>query len=497
MLGKLNVIDKVDSITRVIEMKEYDLIVIGSGAGMNVASEAFSRGMNVAVIENGTMGGTCLNRGCIPTKIIIYPADVVQILRDARKVGVSAEGVSVDYDLIMKRMRELVDGDVEQMTKSVKSAEGKGLDFYNTTGRFVGEKTLQVDGKKIAAPAILIAAGTRPSVPPVEGLEEAGYLNSRTALGLKKLPDSIIIIGGGYVAAEFAHFFDSLGVKVTILGRNPRLLPQEEPEISDEMQRRLSGRMKVHTNHEAEKAGVENGNKFVVARNRKTGKKYRFRAKEIMVAAGRRSNSDLFHPEKTGVKTDKRGFVLVDKYLRTNVDGIYAIGDAIGRNMFRHTANYESEVAWNNMTASTEKELQAVDEHAVPHAVFSWPEVASVGMREQEAIDKDIVVMVGRSSYTDAVKGYAMGDDGSSFVKVIVDAKSRKILGAHAIGPHATAMVQPIVYLMNAGKGTYLPLVRSQTIHPAMEEIMVRAFGNLRPGKGQEKFFEHHHHHDH
>jgi dihydrolipoamide dehydrogenase len=478
-------------------MKEYDLIVIGSGAGMNAASEAFSRGMNVAVIENGTMGGTCLNRGCIPTKIIIYPADVVQILKDAKTVGVSAQGVSVDYDLIMKRMRKLVDGDVEQMTKSVKSASGKGLDFYNSTGRFVGEKTLEVDGMKISAPAILIAAGTRPAVPPVDGLEEAGYLNSRTALELKKLPESIIIIGGGYVAAEFAHFFDSLGVKVTILGRNKKLVPQEEPEISDELKRRLSQRMKVHTHHEVEKAGVENGKKFVVAKNGENGKKFRFRAEEIMVASGRRSNADLFHPEKTGVKTDGKGFILVDRYLRTNVDGIYAIGDAIGRNMFRHTANYESEVAWNNMTASTDEELEEVDEHAVPHAVFSWPEVASVGLREQDAIDKGIVVMVGRSSYTDAVKGYAMGDDGNSFVKVIIDARSRKILGAHAVGPHATAMVQPIVYLMNSGKGTYLPLVKAQTIHPAMEEIMVRAFGNMRPGKGQEKFFEHHHHHDH
>jgi dihydrolipoamide dehydrogenase len=192
------------------------------------------------------------------------------------------------------------------------------------------------------------------------------------------------------------------------------------------------------------------------------------------------------------VKVDEKGFVIIDKYTRTNVDGIYAIGDAIGRNMFRHTANYESEVAWSNMMAEKEEDMIELDEHAVPHAVFTWPEVAGVGLREMDAIEKGKLVLVGQASYKDAIKGYAMGDDGSSFVKVILDAKTRKILGAHAVGPHATAMVQPLVYLMNSGKGTYMPLVKAQTIHPAMEEIMVRAFGNLRPGKGQEKFFGHH-----
>jgi dihydrolipoamide dehydrogenase len=477
-------------------MKEYDLIVIGSGAGLNVASDAYSQGMKVAILDNGPLGGTCLNRGCIPTKIVLYPADVVQILREGEKVGIKARVEKVDFELIMKRMHDLVDEDVSNMTESIRSAWGHGLDFYEGEGKFVSEKVLEVNGKKITAPRILIAAGTREFIPPVPGLEEAGYLTSTTALELKKPPGSLIIIGGGYIAAEFGHFFDSVGVKVKIIGRNRYLVPQEEPEVSDELKRRLSERMAVHTDHEVLRAGKEGGEKYVVARNRENGKNYRFRADEIMVAVGRTSNADLFKPEATGVETVGKGWIKVDRYLRTNVPGIFAIGDAIGRNMFRHTANNEGEVAWNNMMAEKEEDMQALDEHAVPHAVFTYPEIASVGMREEEAIKKT-VVMVGESSYTDAIKGYAMGDDGSSFVKVIVDAKNRKILGAHAIGPHATAMVQPLVYLMNAGKGTYLPLVKAQTIHPAMEEIMVRAFGNMRPGKGQEKYFDHSHHHDH
>jgi dihydrolipoamide dehydrogenase len=258
--------------------------------------------------------------------------------------------------------------------------------------------------------------------------------------------------------------------------------------------------MKVYTDHEVLKAGIENGEKFVVARDRKTGKQYRIRGEEILVAVGRISNADLFMPEKSGIETTGKGWIKIDRYMRSNVPGIFAIGDAIGRNLFRHTANYEAGVAWKNMMAESEDDMEELDEHAVPHAVFTYPEIASVGMREADAIQNKKLVMVGEASYTDAIKGYAMGDDGKSFVKVILDARNRKILGAHAIGPHATAMVQPLVYLMNAGNGDYLPLVKAQTIHPAMEEIMVRAFGNLRPGKGQEKYFGHHghdHSHDH
>ena len=473
--------------------KKYDLIVIGSGAGMNVASSAHSMGMKVAVLDNGPIGGTCLNRGCIPTKIILYPAEIATTIREGGKIGVHADNVTIDFDLVMKRMHDLIDGDVEQMEKGVKAAEG--LDFYNSTGRFLDPHTIEVEGKRIKAPLILIAAGSREFIPPIKNIEETGYLTSTTALELKKPPKSLIIVGGGYIAAEMGHFFEAVGTRVTIVGRNKYLVPQEETEISEELKSRLSMRMKVHTGTEALEAGTDEKGKYIIARDRKKNKKYRIHAKEIMLAVGRISNADLFDAEAAGIETDDKGWVIVDKHMRTNVDHIWAIGDAIGRNLFRHTANYESEVAWNNMMAESEDEMEELDEHAVPHSVFTHPEISSVGMTEAEAVKKHIV-MVGEAKYTDAVKGYAMGED-SSFVKVIVSAKTRRILGAHAIGPHATAMVQPLVYLMNAGKGTFIPLARAQTVHPALEEVMVNAFGNMRPGRGQEKHFQHTHSHAH
>lgn len=474
-------------------MKKYDLIVIGSGAGLNVAFDAYSQGMNVAIIENGPLGGTCLNRGCIPSKIILYPADVVEIIREARKVGVEASVEKVDFKSIMNRMHDLVDKDVSGMEKGIGSVQGKGLDLFQGTGKFVGKKVIEVNGTKMTAPKILIAAGTRESVPPIPGLNEAGFITSTEVFELEEAPGKLVIIGGGYIAAEFGHFFQAVGSEVVMVGRNRYLVPQEEPEISLELERKFKERMKVQTGNEVVKAGKKDGRKFIVAKDQKTGKEYRIEGDEILLAVGRISNADLFRPEASGVKTVGKGWIEVDKYLQTNVPGIYAVGDAIGRNLFRHTANYEASIAWQNMMAERKDEMTELDEHAVPHAVFTYPEIASVGMRESEAVKKK-VVMVGESSYTDAIKGYAMGDDGKSLVKVIVDAKTKKILGAHAIGPHATAMVQPIVYLMNSGEGTYMPLMKAQTIHPAMEEIMVRAFGNMRPGRGQEKYFIGHDH---
>jgi len=477
--------------------KVYDLIVIGSGAGLNVASDAYSKGMKVAILDNGPLGGTCLNRGCIPTKIILYPAEVVQTLRDARKVGVTADNIRVDFSLVMRRMHDLISKDVSEMTRNINAARGKGLDLYNDVGSFVGANKIKVQGGLLTAPMILIAAGSRETIPDIPGLKAAGFLTSTTALELRAPPKSLIILGGGYIAAEFAHFFEAVGTKVTIVGRNERLLPQEEPEISLEVKERLSERMRVITGSEVVKAGKVDKGKFIIAKDKITGAETKLEASELMVAVGRQSNADMFRPEKAGIKVDDKGWVVVDRFLRTNVEGIWAIGDAIGRYMFRHTANYESQVAWTNMNARSEKEMVPLDEHAVPHAVFTHPEVASVGLREDEAVKKALV-MVGEAKYTDAIRGYSMGDEGS-FVKVILDARDRRILGAHAVGPQATAMVQPLVYLMNSGKGTYDPLVKAQTIHPAMEEIMVRAFGNLRPGKGQEKYSSngHGHHHNH
>lgn len=471
-------------------MIEYDVIVIGSGAGMNVASNAVNAGMNVAVVEHSLMGGTCLNNGCIPSKILLYPADVVRTLNDAATIGIKGSISKIDFGLIMKRMHSFVDEGRGEMEKGVAATDA--LTWYKNTGEFIGDYTLKVGKKTITAPKIILASGGRLLVPPIPGLQKTSYLDNISVLNLKKPPKSLIIMGGGYIACEYGHFFSALGTKVTILGRNPRLLKMEDPEISEIVKRRFSKFVSVHTNFEAVKVGKEGHNKVVYARNRQDNKTFKFKGEEIMLALGRRSNSDLLKPERTGVETDGNGWIKVTPYLETTKPNIWALGDATGKHMFRHTANYEANIVWRN--AFTEHKLEA-DYHAVPHAVFGYPQVGSVGITEKEAKDAGYDILVGRAKYTDVTKGYAM-DEEDSLVKVVVDGDTRKILGASIVGSEAADLVQQIVYLMNTDNQDYMPLANSQIIHPALSEVVINAFANLTP-PGQVHGHAHEHGHEH
>ena len=470
-------------------MKKFDLVVIGSGAGMNVAANAVAHGMQVAVVDNGPLGGTCLNRGCIPSKVMLYPADVIRLIEDAKAIGVHAEIKEIDYGLIMKRVWDTVLEGRHEMEHGVEHSPD--IQFYNTDGSFVSDYTLKVGKQKITAERIVIASGARPFIPPIKGLEETGYLTSATLFDLETPPESLIIVGGGYIAVEFAHFFSAIGTQVTMLGRNPRLLPQEEPEISALLRERMARTCQVYTGHEAFRAEVRGGLKALVARSKTDGTEVTFVGQEILIAAGRRSNADILKPGNTGVETDEAGWIRVDPYLQTTKEGIWALGDALGKHMFRHTANYQASLVWNNAFS---EHMHPVDEHAVPHAVFTHPQVASVGMTQAQA-QQGHEILVGVKRYADTAKGYAMGEE-DSFIKVIVEQGTGKILGAHAIGPHAALQVQPLVYLMNADGQDYLPLARGQTIHPTLSEVMVGAFGNLRPVGGHSHGHEHHHTHE-
>jgi dihydrolipoamide dehydrogenase len=462
----------------------FDLIVIGSGAGMNVAADAVAQGMRVAVVERGPLGGTCLNRGCIPSKVMLYPADVIRMAEEAASIGVHATIDEVDFGLIMKRTWDIVLSDRHAMERG--TAQSDQLQVFHVDGSFVSDYTLQVGDDRITADTIIIASGARPFIPPIEGIAETEYLTSATVFDIEVPPKQLLIVGGGYIACEFAHFFSAIGTEVTIVGRNARLVPQEEPEISDLLEEKMSRACHVYTGYEAIRAGRADGLKTVTAISSAHEEALQFSADEILIAAGRRSNSDILRPQNTGVETDDRGWIQVDPYLRTTKGGIWALGDALGRHMFRHTANYHAQVVWRNAFGHHQ---HPVDETAVPHAVFTHPQIASVGLTEKEAV-RDHRTLVGIKTYHSVAKGYAMGEE-DGFAKVIVDEETGKILGAHIIGPHAAILLQPLVYLMNTEEQSFWPLARAQTIHPALSEVVVGAFGNLRP------VGDHDHHHAH
>lgn len=456
-------------------MERFDVLVIGTGSGMIIASSAVGTGFKTAVVDQGPMGGTCLNVGCVPSKMLIYPVDVITALYEAKALGVHGNISRVDFKNIMNRMHTLVNRDSNQQAQAVLATPN--LKWFNQQGEFIDDYTMQIGNDTIRAELIFIVSGARVAVPKFKGIEAINYLTSDTVLNLETPPKSIIIIGGGYVGVEYAHFFGGIGVKTTLIQRNLRLVPDEEPEISELLRRELSKRIEVYTNIEVFEVKQSGSEKIVVARNRQDNSLHEFSAETLMIATGRMPNSDILKPERTGVKLDEYGFIKVNEFLETSKKKIWALGDAIGKQMFKHAANYEAGIAWHN---AVHDHKVAMDYSATPHAIFTYPQIASVGLKEAEAKAQGYNLLVGTANYRDTAMGGAMGEP-NGFVKVIVENKTGRILGAHLIGPEASSLIQEIVNAMAIGDRTYAPIIRTMHIHPALSEVVQNAFGSLHP----------------
>lgn len=454
-------------------MEQFDVIVIGSGSGMLIASAAVEQGFKVALVDHGKMGGTCINVGCVPSKMLIYPADVLATLEEAKKLGINATVNSVDFNSIMSRMHVLVNHDSGQQAAAVEATEN--LTWFKESAEFTSEYTLQVGAHTITAKVIFIVSGARIAIPPVKGIENVSYLTSDTVLELTTQPKSILIVGGGYIGMEYGHFFSAIGTKTTILQRPFRVVPEEEQEVSDLLKAELGKRMEIYTGFEALEAKQEGSYKIIVAKNRQEGSIKEFSAEALMVATGRVSNANILKLEKTGVQPDERGFIKVNEYLETTKKNVFAFGDAIGKQMFKHVANYEAGIAWHN---SIHDHKAKMDFSAVPHAIFTHPQVASVGLKEGEAKQQGYEFLVGMALYKDTAMGAALGFP-EGFVKVIVEQGTSRILGAHIIGPEASILIQEITNAMVSGKSDFGPIARGIHIHPALNEVLQNAFGNL------------------
>lgn len=456
-------------------MKTYDLIAIGTGSAMNIVEAMLQEdpGKKVAVVDKDDPGGICLTRGCIPSKILVYPAEIRRTLEEAARLGVDARIMQMDFKAIMERMRSIVAKDVEEIRKGLSGANG--VDYYRDVAEFVSPYELRVGGETINSKMIFLCLGSRPLVPPIHGLNNIGYYTSDTILGIERLPKTLAIVGGGYIAAEFGHFFSAMGSKVTVVGRNPRFLPSEEPEISEYAEKEMSKFMTILKNHElVEAEQSRKGKKTLRVKDRASGELKTIAAEEILLALGRASNADLIHPERAGIQTDEKGWIAVNEYLETSQPNIWALGDAVGKHQFKHVANYESKVVYYNAVLG---QRVKVDYHAVPHAVFGYPEIASVGLKEKEAIEAygEERVLIGFQRYRNTAKGEAMGLR-DSFVKVLVEEETTRILGAHVIGPQASVLIQEIVTLMYTEDGSMKPLLTGMHIHPALSEVVERAF---------------------
>jgi len=455
-------------------LKEYDAIVIGSGCGMNIVMEALAHQWKVALVDRGPLGGTCPNLGCIPSKMLIHVADRLLEAEDSRRLGVELEVRGANFARVMERMRKGIAETQAQIRHGVE--EPGELAFFEGEARFAGDYTLEVNGGQIKGKRIFLASGSRPLVPSIPGLDRTDYLTNETLLQLTTKPESMVIIGGGYVGAEYGHFFAAMGTKVTIIEMMERLVPAEEPEISELLKEELSSRMTVLTGARVEQLSGSGKETAVHIRLTANEEQKIITGERVLVAAGRRSNADLLHVDRAGIKTDNNGFVATNEYLETNRKNIVAVGDANGRYMFTHVANKEAVIAAHNAVHDSRVKM---DYSTAPHAVYSHPQIASVGMTEATA-RKDHRILVGRTEYSEVAKGEAMMVK-RGFAKAVVEKDKGRLLGFHVIGPYAPIVIQEAINAMAMG-GSTDPIRSGMHIHPELPELVQRTLGNMEEG---------------
>jgi len=456
-------------------VQKFDVIVIGSGSGLDVANAAAASDLRVALVEKGPLGGTCLNRGCIPSKIIIHSADIAMAIRRAADFGLHVKGLEVDFAAITARASRLVDEDSEGIEHAL-THHVKNPRLIKGEATFIGKKTLRVSGQELKADRILIATGTRPHVPDIPGLREAGYITSDEALRLQVQPKELIILGGGYIAAELGHFFGALGTHVTVVHRRAVLLRQEDTEVAEKFTEVFARYYTVLTDSLPVEVRREGDRLVLTVENRLSGQRSEVAGDTLLVATGRTPNTDMLNLDATGVKVDDKGFVRVKETLETDVKGIYALGDVVGRYLYKHNANHEAQYAYWNMVLGREI---PVDYSVMPHAVFSYPQVAGVGLTEQECQAQGIDYAVGRYEYADTGMGTAL-QERDGFVKVIARRSDGKILGCHIIGPEASTLIQEAVVAMKSGEGKIRNILNSIHVHPALPEVLARAAAALQ-----------------
>ncbi len=484
-------------------MKKYDYIIIGSGSGLMVLEAALSYGKKCALIESSKLGGTCLTKGCIPSKMLVYPADLIRETQDSSQIGLSYSKPQVDWDLISKRVWEQIDYN-KNIEESLKRTSN--VDLYKGYGEFIDDHTLRVkyaDGsysEELIGENIVISVGARTNIPPIEGLEQAAYVTAESFFGPKypkKIYNRLAILGAGAIGTEFAHIFSALGSKVTLIEALPRILSLEEPEVSQVVENQLTqDGIDIKKASLAKKVTL-NGDTKVLHLEKSDGSTELVECDEIFIATGVKSNGDLLKIENTSLDINMKNYIITNEQMETNVEHIYAIGDINGKFQFRHTANKEAEILVHNLFIDS-KNKKSVNYHAVPWAVFTHPQVAHVGMTEEEVKNCTDSYKVGYNHYSDIVAGISMGfseeSDVNGFVKLIVG-PNKSILGASIVGPNASVLIQPYVYLMNCNQkcdqkprrkqkvefdsarmmcphlGTYTPMDDSMVIHPAMSEL--------------------------
>lgn len=460
-------------------MQHFDIAVIGSGSGNSIIDERFSH-LDVALIEdNPVFGGTCLNRGCIPTKMFVVAAESAMAPRQAARLGVDLDFKGADWPAI----RDRVFGRIDPISAAGREwrRNGPGVTLFEGHASFVDAHTLLVGDVQISADQIVIATGSRPRPLSIEVPEElrSRFYTSDDVMRIAELPRRLVVLGGGFVACEFAQIFAGLGSQVTQINRSEVLLRGEDQEVSEAFRKETEEVKLVNLILNQKISAAETGpdGEVLVITTDRNGVEYEYLADAVLVATGRVRNSDSLNLAAAGVEVGPGGQIRVDKYQRTSQPNIWALGDVSSNYLLKHVANAEARTVAANLLAG-DGELVATDHRYVPHAVFTDPQIASVGATEQQLREWGTPYVVARQRYADVAYGWALEDEGH-FVKLLADPRTWHLLGAHIIGPQAATLIQPMIQAMSLGN-TVQELARGQYwIHPALPEVLENALLGL------------------
>lgn len=460
-------------------MAHHDLVVIGTGSGNSIPTPELA-GVDIAIVEDGAFGGTCLNVGCIPTKMFVVPAERVLDAAEADRLGVHHGAAAVDWPA----MRDRIFGRIDPI-----AADGEryrrgqaGVSVYGSRARFVGPRTLALaDGRTVSGDRVVVAAGSRPTMLRIAGLDRAdpgvGVHTSDTIMRLHALPPRMVVIGGGFVGCEFASIFAALGVDVTQLQRSSVLLRAEEPAVAQRYTDLARARYDVRTQTTIAAAERVGGTwRLALADGTGAATGEVVTAEVVLVATGRRPNTDTLDCAAGGIEVDDAGFVRVDDQLRTGVDGVWALGDIATRHQLKHVANHHARVVSHNLAVDlgrVEGPARTWRQEHVPHAVFGHPQVASFGPTAAQLDAAGTAYVTARQEYGDIAYGWAL-EDTTGFL-VVHASPGGEVIGAHAIGPHAATVIQPLLQAAAFGQHAHAVARGQYWIHPALSEVTENA----------------------
>lgn len=465
--------------------EHFDLIILGTGSGNTIPTVAF-KDKKIAIVERGTFGGTCINVGCIPTKMFVYTADVAREFADSQRLSLTGELKNVDWQDIQRRIfADRIDPIAEAGEEYRRGPKTPNITFISGNATFTGERSLDVSLSdansspstiSLTADDIVVATGSRSFIPDVIKDSGVRYRTNADIMRLEKLPESLTILGGGIIAAEFAHVFSALGTKVTVINRSPELLKNLDSTVVERFNKRakeqwtnILGASFTDFRENADGSIVvtlDNGQEVV--------------SDELLVALGRVPNSDELNVDAAGVETDDKGSIIVDDYARTTAPGVWALGDASNKFQLKHVANNEARVIQHNLLHPDD--MKMLNHEFVPSGIFTFPQIATVGMTEAEARDYEKetghAITVKVQDYSDVAYGWAM-EERDTFCKLIADAETGKLLGAHLMGPQATTLIQQLITVLVFDLDVRLVARNQYWPHPSLSEVVENALLGL------------------